>query len=46
MKFDQLIEYNKRYFFFENHAQIVSGRLVLGLFLFVLKKNFKFFIFL
>ena len=45
MKFDQLIEYNKRYFFFENHAQIVSGRLVLGL-LFFFKKNFKFFIFL
>ena len=32
MKFGQLIEYNKRNIFFENHAENEAGRLVPDLF--------------
>ena len=39
MKFGQLKEYNKRIFFFKNHAENESVGLVLDLFLF-LKKSF------
>ena len=34
MKFDQAIEYNKKIFFFKNHAENETGRLVPDLFLF------------
>ena len=37
MKFGQLIEYNKRNIFFNNHAENEAGRLVPDLFLFLKK---------
>ena len=41
MKFGQLIEYNKRHFFFKNHAENKAGRLVPDLFLFFKKALYK-----
>ena len=41
MKFGQLKEYNKRIFFFKNHAENESVGLVLDLFLFLKKKLHK-----
>ena len=34
MKFNQLTEYNKRKFYFENHAENETGKLVPDFFLF------------
>ena len=39
MKFDQLIEYNKRNIFLKNHAENEAGRLIPDLFFFFLKKK-------
>ena len=41
MKIGQLIEYNKRYFFFKNHAENEAGRLVPDLFLFLKKPLYE-----
>ena len=41
MKFSQLLEYNKRNFFFKNHAQNDVGRLVPDLFLFFKKALYE-----
>ena len=34
MKFGQLLEYNKKYFFFKNYAENEAGKLVPNLFIF------------
>ena len=39
MKFDQLIEYNKRNIFLKNHAENEAGRLIPDLFFFLKKKK-------
>ena len=39
MKFDQLIEYNKRNIFLKNHAENEAGRLIPDLFFFFKKKK-------
>ena len=41
MKFGQSIEYNRRNFFFKNHAKNEAGRLVPELFLFFKKALLK-----
>ena len=41
MKFDQVIEYNKRNFFFKNHAEIEAGRQIPDLFLFFKKALYE-----
>ena len=41
MKFGQSIEYNRRNFFFKNHAKNEAGRLVPELFLFLKKALLK-----
>ena len=41
MRLGQLIEYNKRNFFFKNHAENEDERLVADLFLFFKKLNMR-----
>ena len=41
MKFDQVIEYNKRNFFFKNHAEIEAGRQIPDLCLFFKKALYE-----
>ena len=41
MKFGQLIEYNQRNIFVQNHAQNEAGRLVPDLFLFIIKALYQ-----